>query len=499
MPRARKGADDMKRTSPRRPASLAVVAFLSALLPETSSAQFAEPDASATRVLHGQQNGDFFGWVAATIGDLDDDGVEELIIPAIGHNTFSGRATVFSGADGAVLNDVLGDLGQVLGFAVGAAGDVNADGVPDYIVGGGRVVVFSGATHEVLLELTAITGFGHGVGTAGDVNQDGHDDLIVGSARTDTATTSTGRVYVISGATGKVLWTRDGETAGTLLGSAVGRVGDVNRDHIDDVVVGASGAGPRRGGEAYVLSGVDGALIHRLEPKDPATARTFGRFFASGAGDVDRDGVGDVFVGDFGAANDGVEGVGQAYIFSGRTGRRLHVLTGRGPEGFGAGRGIPDVNGDGHADILVAAWTNSDAAPKAGKLYLFSGRSGALLRTVTAKRPGHNSGIDAIWTGDIDGDGLPELLSTAVGFGFTGLDAGRAFVIAGTRLPCPADLTGDGRVGFRDLRALLRRLWHGGDGDLNGDTVTDRRDLRIFLKDWGRCPPGRPPEGQRRP
>jgi hypothetical protein len=184
---------------------------------------------------------------------------------------------------------------------------------------------------------------------------------------------------------------------------------------------------------------------------------------------------------------------GTATIYSGRSGRVLHHIVGAPGDGVGPGRGIPDVNGDRVPDIFVAAWISSDGAPQAGKALLYSGKSGALLRTITATAPGDNFGVDAIAVGDSDGDRLTDYLVTAVGLSFAGQDVGRAYLIAGTVLPCPADLDGDRRVSGRDLR-LLRRAIKRGDarGDLDGSGVADARDVVVLLRDLGRCPSGRP-------
>ena len=459
-------------------------------LPSPGQAQFVEPDVVTLELFEGDQVADTFGWVATAIDDLNGDGVAELLIPAIGRDNSAGRVTVYSGSDGAVLHQLDGGAGELLGYALGNAGDVDGDETGDYIVGGARVLVLSGATHEELLDLTPTTGFGHAVAGAGDIDDDGYADLLVGSQAADAFT---GAAYLISGKDGDVIWSRSGAAEGELFGSAVGSLGDVNGDGVSDVVVGAFGGGPNAGGVAYVLDGSDGSNLHLLQPEDPASASVFGQFFASGAGDVDGDGIGDVFVGDYFEGLGAEIGTGRAYIFSGKSGRRLHVFDGFEPgEGLGPGRGVPDVNGDGHGDVIVAGYTNSEGASFAGKAYLFSGRSGALLRTMTATLANDNFGVDALSVGDTNGDGLDDFLVTAVGLSFAGLDHGRAYLIAGTVLPCVADLNGDGRVNFTDMTRLWREFGKTeSPADLNGDRIVDFDDARVLLADTGVCPAGR--------
>jgi FG-GAP repeat len=473
---------------------LSIAAGLAAgTAPLAARAQFVEPDVRVIRLFEGDQVGDAFGWVCANLSDLDGDGVDDIAIPAISRNASAGRVSILSGADGGLLGQVDGAPGQSRGFSAEAAGDVDGDCVPDYIVGGARVEVYSGADHSLLLDLTPTTAFGHSVHGAGDLDGDGLGDLLVGRQGASFSFPGAGRVWALSGADGSILWTRDGAAAGQQLGSAIGSVGDVNRDRVPDVVAGAFGAGPAFGGEAYLLDGSDGSILHVLEPVDPQIALFFGQFFASGAGDMNADGVGDVFVGDYGAGAAGASH-GTATIYSGRTGRVLHHLVGFHPgDGLGPGRGISDVNGDRFGDIFVAAYLNSEGAPAAGKAYLFSGRSGALLRTMTANVAGDLFGVDAMAVGDTDGDGLTDFLVTAVGLSFAQLDVGRAYLIAGTVLPCPSDLTGNRRVDARDATLLVHRILHADPaGDLDGDGVADFDDLAVLLRDVGRCPSGRP-------
>lgn len=460
----------------------------------TSAGQFLEPDADVVRLLAGNQTGDYFGWLTTNLGDLDGDGIDDSAVSAIAFSGFAGRVAVFSGASGDLLHEQVGSAGSALGYGLDGAGDVDGDGTPDYIVGGGQVLVISGLDHQVLFDFGPTTGFSDSVGGGVDLDGDGFDDLLVGTSSASVAGEAAGRIWAFSGFDGSLLWTHDGAAAGDQLGSAVGGLADVDGDGTPDVVAGAAGAGPSQGGEALVLRGSDGGLIRTLRPVDEADARVFGSFFASDAGDLDGDGIGDVFVSDLDAVVDGQTSTGMAYVFSGRTGFPIHILPGLEPgEGFGLGRTIPDTNGDGHRDLLIGAFNNGEGAASGGATYLFSGRSGALLRRWTSTTASDNFGGDATGAGDVDGDGLPDFLVTAPGLSFIGLDAGRAFVLGGSVLPCPADLSGDGRVDFRDLWRFKRaKRWQSASADLNGDGVVDLADLLVLVRDWGPCAPGFP-------
>jgi hypothetical protein len=412
-----------------------------------ASPPFVESDAEAIYTVSGASPGDYFGWVGANIGDLDGDGVTEIAVSAIYESsggTEAGRVYVYSGATGSQLAVHDGTDYEFFGYSVAAAGDVNADGVPDYIVGApgdrnapqpplGRAVVYSGADHSVIYELEPVARnfFGGAVSGAGDLNADGYDDFVIGAIG-DNA--QRGRLTAYSGADATVLWSASGNHAaggnhsGDLFGSAAGAVGDVNGDGVPDVAVGAYGDNGGRG-NAYVLSGVDGSVIHVLKPLGDADV--FGVFFASGAGDIDGDGVNDVFVGDYSAGRGPRSGTGAAYVFSGATGKRLLVLSAEETgDGFGPGRGIGDVNGDGHGDLIVAAYTSSAGAPTGGKAYVISGADGTTLRTITSTIPNDYFGVDALGLGDVNADGLTDFMVTA----FAGSGPGTAYVIKGTDL-----------------------------------------------------------------
>ena len=108
--------------------------------------------------------------------------------------------------------------------------------------------------------------------------------------------------------------------------------------------------------------------------------------FVSVLGDVDGDGVPDIFASDWSDKSNG-PGAGKVYIYSGRTGRRLFTLSGEtAGEGFGTTHSVVgDVNGDGRADLIVGSWQYGKTAQSGGRAYLYDGRSHKLLRTYTSR------------------------------------------------------------------------------------------------------------------
>jgi len=193
------------------------------------------------------------GIAIAAIGDVNDDGVLDLIAGAWGDPTVgpsAGAAEILSGADGALLQRFLADAVQDhFGFAVGAASDVNADGIPDAIVGGwenglvafwaGMARVYSGADGAVLhtfYGLAANDKFGGAVGGVGDIDGDGHADLIVGALQEQS---SFGAVHIFSGQSGERLARHTGFVANGQMGVWVDGGRDLDGDGQPDYVAGA--------------------------------------------------------------------------------------------------------------------------------------------------------------------------------------------------------------------------------------------------------------------
>lgn len=332
-----------------------------------------------------------FGWAVADLADIDGDHRTDLVVGA----NESGQAYVYSGRSRQLLF-TLSQPNSDNGSAVADAGDVDGDGLHDIVTGApgsGQVSLWSGRDGHLLRRIDApVAGsqFGFAVSSAGDLDHDGHADLWVG------APVGAGAAYLISGASGAVLRTLS-ETAGTRYGSGLSRLVDLDDDGVPDVAVAAPSQGV---GRVTVYSGASGTRLFNLD--SDAGGSEFGTFFVADAGDVDADGRHDIYVGDPNATG----GNGAAYVFSGRDGHRLIRFAGSSREGAGCGRGAGDVDGDGHADLIVGSYTYSGAGLReGGRVSLISGATGQVMQTVNGRTAGGQFGYDAVGLGDLDGDG----------------------------------------------------------------------------------------------
>jgi hypothetical protein len=238
------------------------------------------------------------------------------------------------------------------------------------------VRVYSGFDGTVLYRFDGDSNldlFGASVNGAGDVNSDGFDDLIVGALFDDNNGTNSGSARVFSGATGRILYTFDGDSPHDLFGGSVSGVGDVNGDGFDDLVVGADNDdnNGQESGSARVFSGADGTTLYTFYGDSPGDL--FGRS-VSGAGDVNGDGYPDVMVGALNDANNGKES-GSARLFSGLDGSILHTFDGDSSlDHFGRSVGnAGDVNGDGFGDLIVGASGDDNNGNLSGSARVFSG------------------------------------------------------------------------------------------------------------------------------
>ena len=199
---------------------------------------------------------------------------------------------------------------------------------------------------------------------------------IVGAPFSDVTNINAGRVYVFSGKTGDTLFIFDGEVGfdnyGQNFGNSVASAGDVNNDGYADIVIGAplNDGAAYNAGRAYVFSGKTGDTLLVLSGE--SISNLLGHSVSS-AGDVDNDGFDDVIIGAW-YNESAPRGAGKAYVFSGKTGDTLYVLRG---ELAGAALGYSvssagDINNDGYYDVIIGAPYDDFAGSDAGRVYVYS-------------------------------------------------------------------------------------------------------------------------------
>lgn len=188
--------------------------------------------------------------------------------------------------------------------------------------------------------------YGFSVAPAGDVNADGYDDIIVGAPFDGTNFTDAGRAFIYFG--GPVVnYTADvvisGQAVGELLGSCVASAGDVNNDGYDDVIIGVAQAF----GKAYLYFG--GSNMNNTADIVFTGPINFG-FSVANVGDVNDDGYSDILIGSYSE--------GKTYLyFGGITMDNIADLVFSVPNSdFGISvSGAGDVNSDGYKDIIIGA------------------------------------------------------------------------------------------------------------------------------------------------
>ncbi len=438
-------------------------------------------------VINGQYTGDRSGYSVASAGDINGDGLADLIIgapysdPASG--SYGGRSYIVFGQTNtsainlsAVANGIGGfvvngqvfqnaeiTVGEQSGMSVASAGDINGDGLADLIIGApnavnvdnngsmftssGRSYVVFGQTSTTAIDLSTIAlgsgGFaingqfdqnslsGRSVASAGDVNGDGFADLIIGAPNSSDgglsyvvfgkSTTDAIDLSAIANGTGGFVISGQGGHASFLrTGTSVASAGDVNGDGLSDLFVGALARG--HGGGGYVVFGKTGTSEINLSDIAAGTgggfainaeeASNYTGWSVANAGDINGDGLSDMIIGAPRSDTD-INSAGRSYVVFGQTGTTAinlsavatgvggFVINGESVFGGNSGSSVAsagDVNGDGLSDLIVGASRVGDYHE--GKSYvIFGSTTGAFAQTA----------VDQLGTG-----GNNNLIGTAV-------------------------------------------------------------------------------------
>jgi hypothetical protein len=366
----------------------------------------------------GPTPGEYLGGSVSGAGDIDADGIPDLLVgspySSLGAPV-AGQVQAFSGQSGALLHTwTSSSVGENSGWACSPAGDYNHDGVKDIALSAfgaapsGEVRVYSGSTGALLH--TRSGGASEAIGRAlagGDINLDGWGDVVIGIA------SSSGNVRVISGSAAHlsgVVYNWSGAAVGDMFGRSVAIAGDLAGDGYPDVVVGAPGNDTNGSGAGMVraFSGRTGLTPAVWTWLGDDLADSLGE---SGAG-VSTAGFDDVIAGApyFEVAS---SYRGLARIYSGRTGAVIRTLFGDASWlYFGtAVAGVGDLDGDGKHEVAVTSTSASSGPYSYGALRIFSGASGSPLSTIYGDTyDAFGFGIALASPGDLNGDGRGDLI-----------------------------------------------------------------------------------------
>lgn len=443
-----------------------------------------------SRIIHrwdGEAAGAQFGWTARRVGDVDQDGVIDFVTTAPTFNGGAGKIYVYSSKSGELLHSIAGGKGYRLGNSAVGLGDLNGDNIPDFIAGApnangqGLAIVYSGKDASVLLQLSGATAgaqFGYEVSELGDISGDGVPDLLVGELNGNGDSPGSGRAIAYSGKTGEQLFELKGEKQGDNFGNAAAAI--QLKDGSSLLAIGAQNAGLNNRGRVYVFTIQNGAPKLKFKIQGDSSSVNLGQMFISFPGDLDRDGIPDVYASDF-SDNSRVQGGGKVVVHSGADGRELLAIRGSVPgEGLGTSPSdAGDVDGDGIGDLVIGAWQNREGAASGGKVYLFScANGGRLLDSWTCKQGGDTLGFDACGIGDVDGDGAIDFLLTSAWSAVQGLKTGRVFIVAGKKYAPPAD-TEARKLKATRVETLVDEI-DGGSGGLNIDAQGN-----LYTADFG--------------
>jgi hypothetical protein len=335
--------------------------------------------------------------------------------------------------------------GGNLGYSVSNAGDVNADGVNDIILSemgayviygskGGLPNIFSidDYLNDTSKGFKIQDLYGYSVSSAGDINADGMADIIMGlCAASPYGLKNAGAAYTVYGIKGGLpnidsvdSYLNDiskgfktyGSNPGDCLGYSVSNVGDVNADGIDDIILGGPQFQPpwKPGpGKSYIIYGskdglpniafIEDYLVNtskgfKIHTSDPSGALGAS---VSGAGDINKDGIDDIVIGASEASPNGINGAGTAYILYGNkdfpnilsienylndTSKGFKLYGSIDAENTGSNLGnsvhnVGDVNNDSIADIMIGMSAACIDIHESGGAYIVYGRSTPLPTT----------------------------------------------------------------------------------------------------------------------
>lgn len=335
-----------------------------------------------------------FGAAIAVIDDCDGDGVPDIAIGAPNEAFGVGAVYLVSGAPPyGPIQYWGGTSSERFGASVADAGDINGDGVPDLLIGSpgydhgvlgltdsGKAFLYSGADFQVNGLIYEWEGLdeGGGLGTSflvvDDLSGDGVQDFAISQPGADPMGVSIPNVAVYSGSTGfafRFLFAPDGNDG---FGAAMASPGDFDGDGWDDILVGAHKMDPIAGdheiGSVILYSGLTETPLLFWSGEEKFS--WFG--YSLDTADINGDGTQDILIGSPLFTGDGPTNRGAFYVYDGTNGEILLRQTGTQESQilgafcqFGG-----DVNNDGTVDILAPYLVNPTSTQPTGKVAVYS-------------------------------------------------------------------------------------------------------------------------------
>lgn len=429
---------------------------------------------------------------AVVLCDVNGDGLSDAIIGAYaadGASAGSGASFLILGttspssvslstADATLLG---ADAYDSAGQTVGCAGDVNGDGYDEILVGAtraeeteneaGEAYLILGKSSPVdipLMEADAMfegrdasDNLGTAVTGVGDVNGDALGDYVVAAYAAESGSNNAGAAYLFLGSPSPGVGTVEAASAADavysgaeddLAARSVAGAGDVDGDGLADLLVGAenSDAAAEDAGAAYLVLGSGSPISGALSGADASflgeSANDGAGYVVGAGGDFNADGHADMLV----AAPYVTTGVlgGVVYLIFGSSSPTSTSLSAADASFWGTATsdavgtaidGEGDLDGDGCDDLVIGAPYSDTAATTSGSVYVFYGciAPGSVdVSTADAEFTGSAasdiSGSSVSTAGDVDGDGLADILIGAPGSSYRYSAAGMAYLILGT-------------------------------------------------------------------
>lgn len=483
-------------------------------------------------IINGTNPNEGFGSAVSKAGDINNDGIDDVMAssPFAAFNKVANAGTTYvilgeqgtfpatinisalNGNKGFVINDNIGY--EFSGNDITSLTDINGDGINDIIIGaesaspntkiraGKAYIIFgnNGTTTNInLSQINGKNGFvingsqpedflGSAVSPAGDINADGINDFIIGSRfASPNLQTGAGKTYIIFGKSqgwpsqfdpntldGNNGFVVNGITPNEFSGSAVSKLGDINGDRVDDIIIGAPNASPNGkigAGRSYVVFGKpgqsqaklnllslngNGFSLNGIDANEAAgTAVT--------SADMNGDGINDIIIGAPKASPNNKTSAGRIYVVFGKAGTfnpTIDLSTLNGQNGFiinGINAGdktgealatVPDINGDGIDDLIMGSpGASPDGKEFAGKVYALFGKQGTFPAIVNlgdinsttglvwnGTEAGEEAGASVSSAGDINRDGINDLIIGApLASPNDKQNAGKSYVVFGAK------------------------------------------------------------------